>query len=29
MNEHTGKYSCRYVGKVVPPELTGEFGIEA
>jgi hypothetical protein len=29
MNERTGKYTSKYVGKVVPLELTGEFGIEA
>ena len=29
MNERTGKYTSRYVGKVVPPELTGEFSIGA
>jgi hypothetical protein len=29
INERTGKYTSKYVGKVVSPELTGEFGIEA
>lgn len=29
MNERTGKYTSKYVGKVVPPELAAEFGVEA